>query len=111
MDGQLSVQYRGETIPAQEAPARPGFHRAYSGTLRYGPDAKRRVNGVGDRLDREFAFLEPVDIDTADGATRGGNGRARIGTPSPSQEAHAATAGAVDCGAAGQAKGTFSLNS
>ena len=83
MDGQLSVQYRGETIPAQEAPARPGFHRAYSGALRYGPDAKRRVNGVGDRLDRGFAFLEPVDIDKADGTTRGGNGIARRRTTSP----------------------------
>ena len=105
LDGQLSVRYRGETIPTQEVPARPGFHRAYSGALRYGPDAERRVNGVGNRHDREFAILEPVDIDidSGDGAKRGGNGRARRPAAAPRRKPNAETAGTVERGAAGQA--------
>ena len=67
----------------QEAQQAPGLYRACSSAHPYGPDAERRVKGVGDRLDRQFAFLEPVDIDTADGATRGGNGIARRRTTSP----------------------------
>ena len=37
LDGQLLVQYRGRTIPTQEAPPRPGVLRASNSPLRYGP--------------------------------------------------------------------------
>ena len=47
LDGQLLVQYRGRTIPTQEAPPRPGVLRAPNGPLQYGHGLDRRVNGVG----------------------------------------------------------------
>ena len=83
LDGNLSVQYRGETISTQEAPARPGIHRACSEALLNGSDAEDGVNGMGDSHDGGFAFLEPVDVNSADDDTRSGIGLARRRATSP----------------------------
>ena len=56
LDGQLLVQYRGRTIPIQEAPPRPGVLRASNGPLRYGPGLDRRVNGVGSHPQGELGI-------------------------------------------------------
>ena len=58
LDGQLLVQYRGRTIPTQEAPPRPGVLRASNGPLRYGPGLERRVNGVGSHPKESLASLD-----------------------------------------------------
>ena len=83
--GQLLVQYRGETIPTQEAPPRPGLLRASNGALPYGPDLERRVNGAANHHHGTLASFETDDIDfgATDGATRNGNGRVRKPTVSP----------------------------
>ena len=61
LDGQLLVQYRGRTIPTQEAPPRPGVLRASNGPLRYGPGLERRVNGVGSHPKESLASLDAIE--------------------------------------------------
>ena len=80
LDGQLLVQYRGRTIPTQEAPPRPGVLRASNGPLRYGPGLERRVNGVGSHLKESLASLDAIE---ADSATLNGGGRVRKPPASP----------------------------
>ena len=72
LDGQLLVQYRGRTIPTQEAPPRPGVLRASNGPLRYGPGLDRRVNGVGSHPKESSASLGVIE---ADSATLNGGGK------------------------------------
>ena len=80
LDAQLLVQYRGETIPTQEAPPRPGLLRAYDGALPYRPDLERRVDGVANHHHEALASLKAAGIvvDAAGGATRNGTGRVRV---------------------------------
>jgi hypothetical protein len=80
LDGQLLVQYRGRTIPTQEAPPRPGVLRASNGPLRYGPGLERRVNGVGSHPKECLAYLDVIE---ADSATLNGGGRVRKPPASP----------------------------
>ena len=80
LDGQLLVQYRGRTIPTQEAPPRPGVLRASNGPLRYGPGLERRVNGVGSHPKESLASLDAIE---ADSATLNGGGRVRKPPASP----------------------------
>jgi hypothetical protein len=80
LDGQLLVQYRGRTIPTQEAPPRPGVLRASNGPLRYGPGLERRVNGVGNHPKESLAYLDAIE---ADSATLNGGGRVRKPPASP----------------------------
>ena len=80
LDGQLLVQYRGRTIPTQEAPPRPGVLRASNGPLRYGPGLERRVNGVGSHPKESLASLDTIE---ADSATLNGGGRVRKPPASP----------------------------
>ena len=80
LDGQLLVQYRGRTIPTQEAPPRPGVLRASNGPLRYGPGFERRVNGVGSHPKESLASLDAIE---ADSATLNGGGRVRKPPASP----------------------------
>ena len=80
LDGQLLVQYRGRTIPTQEAPPRPGVLRASNGPLRYGPGLDRRVNGVGSHPKESLASLDAIE---ADSATLNGGGRVRKPPASP----------------------------
>ena len=44
LDGLLLVQYRGRTIPTQEAPPRPGVLRASNGPLRYDRSGSGNLN-------------------------------------------------------------------
>ena len=80
LDGQLLVQYRGRTIPTQEAPPRPGVLRASNGPLRYGPGLDRGVNGVGSHPKESLASLGAIE---ADSATLNGGGRVRKPPASP----------------------------
>ena len=80
LDGQLLVQYRGRTIPTQEAPPRPGVLRASNGPLRYGPGLDRRVNDVGSHPKESLASLDAIE---ADSATLNGGGRVRKPPASP----------------------------
>ena len=80
LDGQLLVQYRGRTIPTQEAPPCPGVLRASNGPLRYGPGLERRVNGVGSHPKESLASLDAIE---ADSATLNGGGRVRKPPASP----------------------------
>ena len=80
LDGQLLVQYRGRTIPTQEAPPRLGVLRASNGPLRYGPGLDRRVNGVGSHPKESLASLNAIE---ADSATLNGGGRVRKPPASP----------------------------
>ena len=80
LDGQLLVQYRGRTIPTQEAPPRPGVLRASNGPLRYGPGLGRTVNGVGNHPKESLASLGVIE---ADSATLNGDGRVRKPPASP----------------------------
>ena len=80
LDGQLLVQYRGRTIPTQEAPPRPGVLRAPNGPLQYGHGLDRRVNGVGNHTKESLASLGAIE---ADSATWNGDGRVRKPPASP----------------------------
>ena len=80
LDGQLLVQYRGRTIPTQEAPPRPGVLRTSNGALPYGPGLERRVNGVGSHPKESLAYLDAIE---ADSATLNGGGRVRKPPASP----------------------------
>ena len=80
LDGQLLVQYRGRTIPTQEAPPRPGVLRTSNGALPYGPGLERRVNGVGSHPKKSLASLDAIE---ADSATLNGGGRVRKPPASP----------------------------
>ena len=80
LDGQLLVQYRGRTIPTQEAPPRPGVLRASNGALPYGDDPDRRVNGVDNHPKESLASLDAIE---ADSATLNGGGRVRKPPASP----------------------------
>ena len=74
------MQYRGRTIPTQEAPPRPGVLRASNGPLRYGPGLGRTVNGVGNHPKESLASLGVIE---ADSATLNGDGRVRKPPASP----------------------------
>ena len=84
LDGQLLVQYRGRTIPTQEAPPRPGVLRASNGALRYGPDPDRRVNGVGNHPKESLTSLGIIEADSA--TTLNGDGRVRKPPASPGRK-------------------------
>ena len=51
LDGQLAVRYRGEIIPSQEAPPRPGILRSFNGSSSHGtpprPGLKRSEQALG----------------------------------------------------------------
>ena len=84
-DGKLLVQYRGVTIPTQEALPRPGLLRAYRSLLPYLPYQERVDNGVNNHQESGLASLETFHVD-GDGAyvtKPDGNGSARNSTTSP----------------------------
>ena len=98
LDGQLLVQYRGRTIPTQEAPPRPGILRASNGPLRYGPGLERRVNGVGNHPKESLAYLDAIEAGQRHIERRRQSSQASgIAT----QKTHAATEGPVEGRAAG----------
>ena len=58
LDGQLLVQYQGQTVPSQEAPPRPAQLRENATALPESSGQGRGVNGAGDRWDPHLATLE-----------------------------------------------------
>ena len=84
-DGKLLVQYRGVTIPTQEAPPRPGLLRPYRSLLPCLPYQERVENGTNNHQESGLASLETFHVGD-DGAyltKPDGNGRARKSTTSP----------------------------
>ncbi len=63
LDGQLLMQYQGQTIPSQEAPPRPAQLRENAAALPESSGLARGINGAGDRWDSHLATLETGEID------------------------------------------------
>jgi transposase len=58
LDGQLAVRYRGEIIPSQEAPPRPGILRSFNGSSSHGPHSHGGLNGLGRRWAATLVALD-----------------------------------------------------
>ena len=63
LDGQLLVQYQGQTVPSQEAPPRPAQLRENAAAIPGSSGRARGVNGTGDRWDPHLATLETGEMD------------------------------------------------
>ena len=57
LDGQLAVRYRGEIIPSQEAPPRPGILRSFNGSSSHGTPPRPDLNGLSRRWEAALAAL------------------------------------------------------
>ena len=67
LDGQLAVRYRGEIIPSQEAPPRPGRLRSLTGPSSNGSAQHGGLNGLGRRWEVILAELDAgTDISDSD---------------------------------------------
>ena len=58
LDGQLAVRYRGEIIPSQEAPPRPGILRSFNGSSSHGPPPRPDLNGLSRRWEATLVALD-----------------------------------------------------
>ena len=58
LDGQLAVRYRGEIIPSQEAPPRPGILRSFNGSSSHGPPPRPGLNGLSRRWEATLVALD-----------------------------------------------------
>ena len=65
LDGREAVLYRGEIIPSQEAPPRPGMLRSFNGSSSHGPPIHGGLNGLGRRWDVALAALD-AEMDASD---------------------------------------------
>ena len=63
LEGRLLVQYQGQTIPAQEAPPRPGPRRAIAVAPPEGSGPSHSINGAGGQRDACLARLETGEVD------------------------------------------------
>ena len=54
---------RGETIPSQEAPPRPGLLRETAASSTESAAMSSGINGAGDRCDSHLATLETGEVD------------------------------------------------
>ena len=95
LDGQLDVLYRGEIIPSQEAPPRPGILRSFNGSPSNGSAPRPGPNGLVRRWEATLAVLD-AGIDASDaGDTVVDNGAVTVrkaaatprGKPTPLQTA------------------------
>ena len=78
LDGQLAVRYRGEIIPSQEAPPRPGILRSFNGSSSHGPPPRPGLNGLSRRWEATLAALDAqMDAGDADD-TAIDNGAVRV---------------------------------
>ena len=78
LDGQLAVRYRGEIIPSQEAPPRPGKLRSFNGSSSHKSGPRPNLNGLGRRWEAALAALDAqMDADDADD-TAIDNGAVRV---------------------------------
>ena len=83
LDGQLLMQYQGQTIPSQEAPPRPTQLRENAAALPESSGLARGIDGAGDRWDSHLATLE---------------------TGEATSESHRSPEGSLGEGSAGQAQ-------
>ena len=58
LDGRLAVRNRGESIPNQEAPPRPGILRSFNGSSSNGSAPRPGPNGLGRRWEAALAALD-----------------------------------------------------
>ena len=65
LDGRLTVRYRGEIIPSQEAPPRPGRLRSLIGSSSNGSAHHGGLNGLGKRWEVALAAFD-AGTDTSD---------------------------------------------
>ena len=78
LDGQLAVRYRGEIIPSQEAPPRPGILRSFNGSSSHGTPPRPDLNGLSRRWEAALAALDAqMDAGYADD-TAIDNGAVRV---------------------------------
>ena len=63
LEGELLVQYQGQTVPSQEAPQSPAQLRENAAAIPENSGQARGVNGTGDRWDPHLATLEAGEID------------------------------------------------
>ena len=78
LDGQLAVRYRGEIIPSQEAPPRPGILRSFNGSSSHGTPPRPDLNGLSRRWEAALAALDAqMDAGDADD-TAIDNGAVRV---------------------------------
>ena len=78
LDGQLAVRYRGEIIPSQEAPPRPGIPRSFNGSSSHGPPPRPDLNGLSGRWEAALAALD-AEMDAGDADdTATDNGAVRV---------------------------------
>ena len=78
LDGQLAVRYRGEIIPSQEAPPRPGILRSFNGSSSHGTPPRPGLNGLSRRWEAALAALDAqMDAGDADD-TAIDNGAVRV---------------------------------
>ena len=78
LDGQLTVRYRGEIIPSQEAPPRPGILRSFNGSSSHRTPPRPDLNGLSRRWEAALAALDAqMDAGDADD-TAIDNGAVRV---------------------------------
>ena len=78
LDGQLAVRYRGEIIPSQEAPPRPGILRSFNGSSSHGTPPRPDLNGLSRHWEAALAALDAqMDAGDADD-TAIDNGAVRV---------------------------------
>ena len=78
LDGQLAVRYRGEIIPSQEAPPRPGILRSFNDSSSHGTPPRPDLNGLNRRWEAALAALDAqMDAGDADD-TAIDNGAVRV---------------------------------
>ena len=78
LDGQLAVRYRGEIIPSQEAPPRPGILRSFNDSSSHGTPPRPDLNGLSRRWEAALAALDAqMDAGDADD-TAIDNGAVRV---------------------------------
>ena len=65
LDGQLAVRYRGEIIPSQEAPPRPGILRSFNDSSSHGTPPRPDLNGLSRRWEAALAALD-AQMDAGD---------------------------------------------
>ena len=61
---------KGEIIPSQEAPPRPGLLRSFNGSSSHGPPAHGGLNGLGRRWAAALAALD-AEVDAGDADDNG----------------------------------------
>ena len=107
LDGQLAVRYRGEIIPSQEAPPRPGILRSFNNSSSHGTPPRPDLNGLSRRWEAALAALDAqMDAgDADDTAIDNGAVRVRKAPCHAAQEAHSTPDGKVERCSEGEAQG------